>query len=91
MLLPASRKAASDLIMPNTSCVYIGVTLPCVASGRWIVSFDPDAVTICCSFVPANWPSIACVTAVGCCIVKEYKNMFEVVAIVRGFCALVEH
>lgn len=41
---------------------------------------DPDAVTICCSFVPANCPSIACVIAVGGCIVREYMNIDEVVA-----------
>jgi hypothetical protein len=48
-----------------------------------MVSFDPDAVTICCSLVPANWPRIACVTAVGGWIVREYMNMFEVVAMVN--------
>jgi hypothetical protein len=40
--------------------------------------------------VPLNWPTIACVMLVGGWTVREYKNMFEVVAIfkyVRGSCA----
>lgn len=45
-----------------------------------MVSRDPEAVTICCSLVPANWPSIAWVMAVGGWIVREYMNMDEVVA-----------
>lgn len=45
-----------------------------------MVSRDPDAVTICCSLVPANWPSIAWVIAVGGWIVREYMNIDEVVA-----------
>ena len=44
----------------------------------------PDAVTICCSFVPANCPRIACVVAVGGCIVSEYMNIDEVVAMVQN-------
>lgn len=35
---------------------------------------------ICCSFVPANCPSIASEAAVGGCKVREYMNMDEVVA-----------
>lgn len=46
-----------------------------------MVSRDPEAVTICCSFVPANWPKIACVIADGGCIVSEYMNIDDVVAI----------
>lgn len=46
-----------------------------------MVSRAPDAVTICCSFVPANCPSIACVTDVGGWIVSEYINILEVAAI----------
>lgn len=45
-----------------------------------MVSRDPEAVTICCSLVPANWPRIAWVIAVGGWIVREYINMEEVVA-----------
>ena len=45
-----------------------------------MVSFDPDAVTICCSFVPANCPNTACVIAEGGCMVKLYMNMELVVA-----------
>jgi hypothetical protein len=45
-----------------------------------MVSFDPDAVTICCSFVPENCPNIACVIAEGGCMVKLYMNMELVVA-----------
>lgn len=56
--------------------------LPCDGSGRCKVRRDPDAVMICCSFVPANCPRIACVVAVGGWIVKLYMNMEEVVAIV---------
>ena len=46
-----------------------------------MVSRAPDAVTICCSFVPANCPSIAYVTDVGGWIVSEYMNILEVAAI----------
>jgi hypothetical protein len=46
-----------------------------------MVSREPEAVTICCSFVPANWPKMACVMAEGGCMVSEYRNMDEVVAI----------
>ena len=35
---------------------------------------------ICCSFVPANWPRIVCVMAVGGWIEREYMNMDDVVA-----------
>ena len=55
--------------------------LPRVGSGRCIVSRDPEAVTICCSFVPANCPRIACVIEDGDWIVREYMNMLEVAAI----------
>lgn len=41
---------------------------------------DPAPVIISCSFVPANWPSTAWTTLVGGWIVNEYKNIFEVVA-----------
>jgi len=37
---------------------------------------------ICCSFVPANCPRMACVVAAGGCMVSWYMNMEEVVAIV---------
>lgn len=57
------------------------VILPWVGSGLWIVRREPEAVTICCSFVPANCPRIACVTEVGGWMVSEYMNMDEVVAI----------
>lgn len=60
------------------------MTLPWVASGRWMVSFEPDAVTICCSLVPENWPRIACVTAEGGWIVREYMNMFDVMVAMAG-------
>ena len=81
LLLPANLKAASVRIMPNTSWDSTVVTFPWVGSGRWMVSREPDAVTICCSFVPANCPRIACVIDVGGCIVSEYMNMLEVAAI----------
>ena len=55
--------------------------LPCVGSGRWIVRRDPEAVTICCSFVPANCPRIAWVIDEGGWIVREYMNMLDVAAI----------
>ena len=45
------------------------------------MSRDPEAVTICCSFVPANWPKIACVMDAGGWIVREYMNMLEVAVI----------
>lgn len=80
LLLPANLKAARVLTIPKTSCERMVVILPCVGSGRCNVSRDPEAVTICCSFVPANWPRIACVMADGGCMVREYMNMDEVVA-----------
>lgn len=46
------------------------------------MSRDPEAVIICCSLVPANWPNIAWVIAVGGWIVREYMNMDEVVAMI---------
>ena len=50
-----------------------------------MVSFDPDAVTICCSFVPANWPRMAWVMADGAWMVSEYINRDEVVAMMAGW------
>ena len=82
LLLPASLKEDRDLIMPKQSWLKRGKTRPTVGSGLWIVSFEPDAVTICCSFVPANCPKIVLVIAEGGCIVKLYKNRFEVVAMI---------
>jgi hypothetical protein len=55
--------------------------LPWRGSGWRRVSREPEAVMICCSLVPENWPSRACVTLVGGWMVREYKNMFDVVAI----------
>ena len=66
---------------PKQSWVNKGDTRPTEESGLWIVSFDPDAVTICCSLVPANCPRIVLVIAEGDCIVKLYMNRFDVVAI----------
>jgi hypothetical protein len=45
-----------------------------------MVSFDPEAVTICCSLVPENCPNTAEVIADGGCIVKLYMNIELVVA-----------
>ena len=47
-----------------------------------MVSLDPEAVMICCSFVPANCPKTAEVMADGGCTVKLYMNMELVVAMV---------
>lgn len=58
--------------------------LPWAGSGRCKVRRDPDAVMICCSFVPANCPRIDWVIAVGGWTVKLYMNMVEVVAILIG-------
>ena len=71
-------------MMPKQSCVNSGEILPWVASGLWIVSFDPEAVIICCSFVPANCPRTAEVIAEGGCIVKLYMNIELVVAILAS-------
>ena len=81
LLLPASLNAARVLMIPKTSCDRTVVILPCVGSGRKIVSREPDAVMICCSFVPANCPSMACVIAVGGCMVRAYMNIEDVAAI----------
>ena len=80
LLLPANLKAAKVRIMPKTSWESMVVIFPCVGSGLCMVIRDPDAVTICCSFVPANCPSIACVIEVGGWMVSEYMNIEEVVA-----------
>ena len=84
-MLPASLNGASVRMMPNTSCERTVVILSCVGSGRCMVSLEPDAVTICCSFVPANCPKIACVTDVGGWMVREYMNIELVVAIVAPY------
>lgn len=81
LLLPASLKTANPRIMPKQSCVNSGEILPWFASGLCMVSFDPDAVTICCSLVPENCPRTADVIADGGCIVKLYMNIELVVAI----------
>lgn len=47
-----------------------------------MVSFDPEAVTICCSLVPENCPRTAEVIDDGGCIVKLYMNIELVVAMV---------
>lgn len=44
----------------------------------------PQAVMICCSLVPENWPTIAWVTVDGGWIVSEYMNMLDVVAILTA-------
>lgn len=59
------------------------MTLPCEGSGRDKVRRDPEAVKICCSLVPLNCPTIACVMVVGGWMVKEYRNIFEVAAILE--------
>lgn len=78
LVLPASLKAASDRIMPNISWDIIVVILPSIGSGRLRVRREPDAVRICCSFVPANCPRMACVVAEGGCTVRAYMNIEEV-------------
>lgn len=45
-----------------------------------MVRSEPEAVMICCSFVPANCPNIACVIAEGGLMVKAYINIEDVVA-----------
>ena len=74
------------LMMPKTSWVTRVMTFPRLGSGRRRVRREPDAVMICCSLVPENWPRMACVTEVGGWMVSEYRNMLEVVAIlhIRG-------
>ena len=54
--------------------------LPSCGSGRCIVRREPEAVMICCSLVPANWPKTVCVMAVGGGMESEYMNMDDVVA-----------
>lgn len=50
-----------------------------------MVSFEPEAVTICCSFVPENCPNTADVIDDGGCIVKLYMNIELVVAMMAGW------
>lgn len=56
------------------------MTLPWDGSGRRRVSCEPAAVKMSCSLVPANCPRTAWTMLLGCWIVSEYMNMFEVVA-----------
>lgn len=72
-------------MMPKQSWVKSGEILPWMGSGLWMVSFDPEAVMICCSFVPANCPRTAEVMADGGCIVKLYMNIELVAAILAVF------
>ena len=60
------------------------MTLAWDGSGRSKVRREPEAVMICCSLVPENWPRMACVIVDGGWIVKEYRNMLEVVAILTS-------
>ena len=85
LLLPASLNAASVRMMPNKSWDRIVEILPWAGSGRWMVSREPEAVTICCSLVPANCPSIVCVMEEGGWIVREYMNMLDVAAILSAY------
>lgn len=82
LLLPASLNAASPRMIPKQSWVKRGTILPWLASGLWMVSFDPEAVTICCSFVPENCPNTADVIEEGGWIVRLYMNIELVVAMV---------
>jgi hypothetical protein len=84
LLLPASLKAAKPRMIPKQSWVNRGTILPWLASGLWMVSFEPEAVTICCSFVPENCPNTADVIEEGCCIVRLYTNIELVVAILSA-------
>lgn len=59
------------------------MTLPWLGSGLRSERRVPQAVMICCSLVPENWPTIACVTVDGGWIVSEYRNMLDVVAILN--------
>lgn len=63
--LPARRKEEMALMIPKMSCDKIVLTFPCLGSGWRRVRRDPEAVMICCSFVPENCPSSACVMFVG--------------------------
>ena len=70
------------LMMPKISCDTMVLTLPCLGSGWRRVRREPEAVMICCSLVPENCPSSACEMAVGGWMVSEYRNMFDVVAMI---------
>lgn len=70
-MLPARRNDAIDRIMPKISCDTKVMTFPRLGLGRRSVRRDPEAVMICCSFVPENCPRIAWVMAVGGWIVRE--------------------
>ncbi len=72
------------LIMPKTSWETRGITFPWVGSGRRRVSREPEAVMMCCSLVPENWPRMACVMLEDGWMVREYMNMLDVAAIL-GF------
>lgn len=70
-------------MMPKTWWVRTGEIRWACASVRCRIRREPEAVMICCSLVPANWPRIAWCTAVGGWMVKEYMNRFEVVAMLE--------
>lgn len=84
LLLPARRKAAMDRMMPKTSWERMVRTLPWAGSGLRRERRVPQAVMICCSLVPENWPTTAWVTVDGGWIVSEYMNMLDVVAILTA-------
>jgi hypothetical protein len=65
------------------SCDRIVVMFPERGSDRRSVRREPQAVTTCCSFVPEKFPGKAFVMEVGDCIVREYINIEEVVAILK--------
>lgn len=60
-----------DRMMPKISCERRVMTFPRLGLGRRSVRREPEAVMICCSLVPENCPSTACVTADGGWIVRE--------------------
>lgn len=80
--LPARRNEAIDRTMLKRSCERNSWTLPRVGSGRCSVRTEPDTVRICCSLVPENCPTIAWEMAVGGWSESEYRNIFDVVAMV---------
>lgn len=81
--LPARRKAAMHLMIPNTSWVKISWTLPCVASGLSRHNREPWATIISCCFFPLKDPRMACVTAEGWRMESEYMNILEPPDIVK--------
>lgn len=85
LLLPANRNACRCRITPKQSCESIVRHFPLPFSMRTSERREPWAKSSCCLPLPTNLPGIKCVTALFGTRVKEYMNMFDVVAMMTSW------